>query len=148
LAVGAAVDDGLGDPPEARGLVAVGGGRRRQRLVAVGEVAAGHAGHSRVGRHVARGRRSLHARAVAGRMEEVSLEVETDGDRVRERAHGTQHMEQGINFKGIWWTGRLINHLRDRFQQLGQQQEHQICEHRHLFNSSLHSDFRRNESAS
>jgi hypothetical protein len=23
--------------------------------------------------------------------------------------------------------GTLINHLRDRFQQLGQQQEHQIC---------------------
>jgi hypothetical protein len=97
LAVGAAVDDGLGDPPEARGLVAVGGGRRRQRLVAVGEVAAGHAGHSRVGRHVARGRRSLHARAVASGTMEVSLEVETDGA----RAHGTQHMEQGINLKGF-----------------------------------------------
>lgn len=63
---GAAVDDGLGDPPEARGLVAVGGGRRRQRLVAVGEVAAGHAGHPRVGRHVARGRRSLHAHCAVG----------------------------------------------------------------------------------
>ena len=59
------VDDGLGDAPESRGLVAVGGGRRRQRLVAVGEVAAGHAGHPRVGRHVARGRRSLR---MAGRV--------------------------------------------------------------------------------
>jgi hypothetical protein len=46
--------------------VAVGGGRRRQRLVAVGEVAAGHAGHPRVGRHVARGRRSLHAHCAVG----------------------------------------------------------------------------------
>jgi hypothetical protein len=35
-------------------------------------------------------------------------------------------MEQGINLKGFG-EGTLINYLRDRFQQLGQQQEHQIC---------------------
>lgn len=50
---------GLGDLPEALGLVGAGGGRRRQRLVAVGEVAAGHGGHPWVGRDVARGRSSL-----------------------------------------------------------------------------------------
>lgn len=54
---------GLGDLPQPLGLVAVGGGRRRQGLVAVGEVAAGHAGQPRVGRHVARGRRSLRRAA-------------------------------------------------------------------------------------
>jgi hypothetical protein len=54
-----AVDHCLRHVPEARGLVVAGGGRRRQRLVAVSEVAASHAGHPRLGRDVARGRSSL-----------------------------------------------------------------------------------------
>ncbi len=51
--------DLVGESPQLGGLVGVGSQPRRRRLVAVGEVLAGHSGHRRVHRHVARRRRRL-----------------------------------------------------------------------------------------